>query len=55
MLTTKWPRPTAKRLSDDLIKLYASFGIDLPKFEGDDSWRLRVPARIVLAKGGARN
>jgi hypothetical protein len=29
------------------------FGIDLPKFDGDDSWRLPVPARIVLAKGGA--
>jgi hypothetical protein len=25
----------------------------LPTFDGDDSWRLPVPARIVLAKGGA--
>ena len=43
----------AMQLPDDLIKVYASFGIDLPKFDGDDSWRLPVPARIVLAKGGA--
>ena len=42
----------AMQLPDDLIKLYASFGIDLPKFDGDNSWRLPVPARIVLAKGG---
>ncbi len=43
----------AMRLPDDLIKLYVGFGIDLPKFDGDDSWRLPVPARIVLATGGA--
>jgi hypothetical protein len=38
---------------DDLIKIYARFGIDLPTFDGDSSWRLPVPARLVLAKGGA--
>ena len=43
----------AMQLPDDLIKVYASFGIDLPKFDGDASWRLPVPARIVLARGGA--
>jgi peroxiredoxin len=43
----------AMQLPEDLIKVYASFGIDLPGFNGDDSWRLPVPARIVLAKGGA--
>jgi peroxiredoxin len=43
----------AMQLPEDLIKVYASFGIDLPSFDGDDSWRLPVPARIVLAKGGA--
>jgi peroxiredoxin len=37
----------------DLIEVYASRGIDLPTFDGDNSWRLPVPARIVLAKGGA--
>jgi peroxiredoxin len=43
----------AMQLPDDLVKVYASFGIDLPKFDGDDSWRLPVSARIVLGKGGA--
>jgi peroxiredoxin len=42
----------AMQLPDDLIKVYASRGIDLPSFDGDASWRLPVPARIVLAKGG---
>ena len=42
----------AMQLPDDLIKIYAGFGIDLAKFDGDESWRLPVPARIVLAKGG---
>ena len=42
----------AMRLPDDLIKVYASRGIDLPTFDGDSSWRLPVPARIVLATGG---
>jgi peroxiredoxin len=42
----------AMQLPPDLIAVYASFGNDLPKFHGDDSWRLPVPARIVLAKGG---
>jgi len=43
----------AMQLPDDLIKVYAGFGIDLPALDGDGSWRLPVPARIVLAKGGA--
>ena len=42
----------AMQLPDDLIKIYISRGIDLPKFDGDASWRLPVPARVVLAKGG---
>ena len=42
----------AMQLPDDLVKVYAGRGIDLPTFDGDNSWRLPVPARIVLAKGG---
>ncbi len=42
----------AMQLPDDLIKIYTRFGIDLPTFDGDSSWRLPVPARVVLAKGG---
>jgi peroxiredoxin len=43
----------AMQLPDDLIEIYTRFGIDLPKFDGDNTWRLPVPARILLAKGGA--
>jgi hypothetical protein len=43
----------AMQLPDDLINVYTSRGIDLPTFDGDNSWRLPVPARIVLATGGA--
>ncbi len=42
----------AMQLPADLIAVYAARGIDLPTFDGDSSWRLPVPARIVLAKGG---
>lgn len=40
------------RLPDDLIEVYKTIGVDLPKFNGDDSWRLSIPARIVIARGG---
>ena len=42
----------AFRLPDDLIAVYQSFGVDLVKFNGDDSWRLSMPARIVIRRGG---
>ncbi len=42
----------AMQLPPDLIAIYAARGIDLPTFDGDASWRLPVPARVVLAKGG---
>ncbi len=40
------------RVPDDLIEVYKVIGVDLPKFNGDDSWRLSIPARIVIARGG---
>lgn len=40
------------RLPDDLIAVYKKFGVDLPKFNGDDSWRLPMPARIVIRRDG---
>ncbi len=42
----------AFRLPDDLIEVYKANGIDLTKFNGDDSWRLSMPARIVIRRGG---
>ena len=40
------------RLPDDLSALYAKFGIDLPKFNGDESWTLPMPARYIIDKDG---
>lgn len=42
----------AFRLPDDLIEVYKKLGVDLPKFNGDESWRLSIPARIVIRKDG---
>jgi peroxiredoxin len=33
-------------------EIYGGFGIDLPKYNGDDSWTLPVPARFVIDSGG---
>ncbi len=42
----------AFRLPDDLVEVYKANGIDLAKFDGDDSWRLSMPARIVIGRDG---
>ncbi len=42
----------AFRLPDDLIEVYKFLGVDLPKFNGDESWRLSMPARIVIRRDG---
>ncbi len=33
---------------EDLKKVYLQFGIDLPKYNNDDSWRLPMPARYII-------
>ena len=43
----------AMELPPDLVTVYKGLGIDLPTVNGDESWRLPVPARVVIAKGGA--
>ena len=35
-------------LPDDLREVYMQFGIALPKYNGDDSWRLPMPARYII-------
>jgi peroxiredoxin len=35
-------------LPDDLREIYMQFGIDLADGNGDGTWRLPVPARIVI-------
>ncbi len=42
----------AMQLPDELIAVYRKNGIDLPRFNGDQSWRLPVPARLVLDRTG---
>jgi peroxiredoxin len=39
-------------LPDDLRAVYQSFGIDLPKHNGDPSWTLPMPGRIVIDRAG---
>ena len=40
------------KLPTDLEAIYSSFGIDLPKFDGDDSWTLPMPGRFVIDSSG---
>ena len=42
----------AMQLPDDLIAVYRKIGVNLPLFNGDESWRLPVPAQFVLDKAG---
>ena len=39
-------------LPEDLHKVYLGFGIDLKRFNGDDSWTLPMPARFVIDRSG---
>ena len=41
------------RLPDELQEIYANVGnINLPVVNGDDSWTLPIPARIVVDRSG---
>ncbi len=43
-------------MPDDLRAVYSQFGIDVPKHNGDDSWSLPMPARLVIdAEGTVRH
>ena len=42
----------AMTLPADLTAVYAKFGIDLPKVNGDDEWKLPVPSRWVIDRAG---
>ena len=39
-------------LPDDLCEIYVKFGIDLAQGNGDGTWRLPMPARFVIDRGG---
>lgn len=38
----------AYTVPEELKKVYLQFGIDLPKYNDDDSWRLPMPARYII-------
>lgn len=40
------------QLQDDIRGFYDLFGIDLPAFNGDDSWELPVPGTFVVDRQG---
>jgi peroxiredoxin len=35
-----------------LQELYRGFGLDLPRYNGDDSWTLPLPARFIIDSDG---
>lgn len=35
-------------LPKELQKIYADFDINLPKYNGDDSWTLPIPTRLIV-------
>ncbi len=37
---------------EDLKQLYLQFGIDLSKYNGDDSWTLPMPGRFIIDRSG---
>ena len=37
----------------EIKEIYQGFGVDLPTFNGDDSWTLPMPARIVVDQSGS--
>ena len=39
-------------LPDYLQEIYLNFGLDLPRFNGDGSWTLPMPARYVVRESG---
>lgn len=40
------------RLPDALQQVYSQFGISLPDHNGDDSWELPLPTRLVVDPRG---
>jgi peroxiredoxin len=39
-------------LPEDLKEIYVKFNIDLEKYNGDDSWTLPLPARLIIDPEG---
>ena len=37
---------------EDLKELYLQFGVDLSRYNGDDSWTLPMPGRFIIDRSG---
>ena len=40
------------QVPDEVKKIYEGFGLDLPGTNGDDSWTLPIPSRLVIDGSG---
>ena len=40
------------KLPEDLKEVYIKFGIKLHEYNGDDSWTLPLPARLIIDRDG---
>ena len=40
------------QMPDDLINVYRQFGLKIDKHNGDDSWTLPMPARLIIDRDG---
>jgi peroxiredoxin len=40
------------QMPDDLIKVYRQFGLKVDEHNGDDSWALPMPARLIIGTDG---
>ena len=39
-------------LPEDMRRVYLQFALDLPRYNGDDSWTLPMPGRFVVDREG---
>ena len=40
------------QLPEDLREVYLKFDIDLPRYNGDDSWTLPLPTTLIISQNG---
>ena len=40
------------KMPEDLIKVYRQFGLKVDEHNGDDSWTLPMPARLIIDQEG---
>ncbi len=39
-------------LAPELHHIYKKFGLDVPRYNGDDSWQLPMPSRVIIDRHG---